>query len=231
MYAESLRSAGDIAKDPLDRVNVNIGYCHGRSSCLWPVDGISHIGPNSVMDDYFILHEYAHFLQWNLGTLAWIASDHGDCTISFVVFGLDTEPLPKAAPRYLQEHAWLEGFADWFASAAALHVGGSAGFEGTVNPDLAKYDTKMPWCTVPDDGYGDQLELHLAAALWDLTDTSNEPGDTVGGFEKEIFQTMDIIQSNRWPTIDKVGTYLAGFVPIPQLDQVMQLNMIRPWYP
>ncbi|MFN8579431.1 MAG: VCBS repeat-containing protein, partial [Gemmatimonadaceae bacterium] len=156
---------------------------------------------NDVFNDAVVLHEYGHFLEHNLSLFAPIAAKHDGCTAYDPVFGhLINSP----------EHAWMEGFAVYFARAVeatlaaplgSAHVAGNP-FTGG-NPSTAKLETPgncdaigqtagvlatgNTWSITPS-----MIETNVAALLWDLIDVPADGAfDTLSQQDLRIFQIFD----------------------------------------
>jgi hypothetical protein len=135
---------------------------------------VVHTG--SARFDTTILHEYAHWLEAQLSSFAWIALTHDGCTATDIFGALSNSP----------EHAWMEGFADYFAKAVGLFLP-----ERTLSglPGASTLEP-TPACTV---SAADAIEDIVAATLWDLTDPiqAGELHDFVGGADRAIFEIFD----------------------------------------
>lgn len=189
-----------------------------------PVDTVV-INSSSVFQDLIVLHEYAHFLEEQLGSFPWIASVHNGCT---AIDGVFRHNINTA------EHAWMEGFADWFAQAVVLRdpaagLVGSASTTGEVATSLATLES--PGCgALPAGVTGDEVENLVAGVLWDLTDTANEPGDGLGGQDLAIFQIMDreldvAPHAGPWPSINGMrSAWRLRGLDGAGLDAILTLN-------
>jgi Ca2+-binding RTX toxin-like protein len=149
--------------------------------------------------DFLILHEYAHFVEEMISSFAPIPSSHDGCLATVSGFTLNSA-----------EHAWMEGFADYFAQAVARSSPGAVftGLRGTPGVGLLEGQPAcagLPSATIP----GDAVENFVAGSLWDLFDqagdvgAATETGDTLGRFDRQIFQIFDreLDVSGVWPTI------------------------------
>jgi len=67
-----------------------------------PVDTVV-INSADVDFDFLVLHEYAHFLEEMIRSFAPLPSTHDGCLAN--ILGASVNSL---------EHAWMEGFADYF---------------------------------------------------------------------------------------------------------------------
>lgn len=221
----------DTADDRIGRAV--IGADHLRSGSWFdPVVGHVNLIPRDRWNDWNVLHEYGHHVEHQIGSLAWIASDHSGCTPGeMAVFGqpiFDWWKSGKDAPYQVRaQHAWLEGFADWFAevvyadSPASFRARGWSGYlEGARCTDAG------PW---PD---GDRFEDHVAAFLWDMTDpfSSAEPDDLDGGPDQigAIIRAVDTqLDGHRWPIIgDLTWLYFAASGPTVTSSSSME-NALR----
>lgn len=209
----------------------------GPDDASWydPVYNTTNLTPRDRLDKWTIIHEYAHFLQAAIGSVAWIASTHNGCVPGAMhVIG----PGPNyswadghQAPNTLRlQHAWLEGFADWFAEAVLWEEQG--GFD-VPSASVAEYESRG--CATVDlihPHFGDTLERHVAAYLWDLGDlySTAEPWDTVGGKDqiRAIMRLVDKeLDTFEWPTIQQF--VIAGLSPesgLKQTDLVAGNNRI-----
>jgi hypothetical protein len=180
--AETIRRGFDFAvarrdptqSDPIPPVAVQPTSVTG--SWYNPIVDTVVINSGSAFDDLVILHEYGHYLEEQIGSFPWIPSTHDGCIATQL--GSINSP----------EHAWMEGFADWFAHAVSRNDP-LAGLTGTGSFTVSELET--PSCT-PGPA-GDEVELFVAGTLWDLTDNAGpgEPADTQSNLETIIFQIMD----------------------------------------
>lgn len=174
-YANAHRDPNET--DVIPRVNVQPDAI-GSVSWYYPIGGTLMVNSRDVSSDRTLLHEYGHFLQDKIGTMPWILSDHDGCVAKDAVFGhVINSP----------EHAWLEGFADYFAEIV-IGTAPAGTFLPTGGLERLGMCTNVPldrW--IPDEA----VEDYVAASLWDIADPSNEAGDSLSGFETEIFQIFD----------------------------------------
>ena len=209
-FVEQNRDAAEVARQPLHTAHVARGGCAhlAGASCMHPVSGDIFIEPgSSAWNDHLILHEYGHWLQYDIGSFAWIASSHSGCAPDSVwIFGGGAPP-----PQWRAQHAWMEGFADWFALAMNQLYGKSPGLSGDLG-GASSYAGESTSCNSSDPG--DSLERHVANMLWDLTDPANpsEPQDTVDDQHQLILRVMDeelgTPSTREWPTA--LEFYLAA---------------------
>jgi hypothetical protein len=120
------------------------------------------------MDDFVIIHEYAHYLQEAISGFQGVPSIHDGCTA--VSFGIDI-----LSP----ELAWMEGFASYFELAVRRAAGTDANgsrLDGPFDPGfIFIHSIETPSCpgsTVNPMG----LEVFVAAALNDIMDAPS-PGE------------------------------------------------------
>jgi hypothetical protein len=197
-----------------------------------PWTGPTHYSPplgvmmnhSQVMDDAVILHEYAHGLEDALSSFPAIGSIHSGCVSTRPVLGgvIDSPQL-----------AWQEAFASWFAEAVRLAnpTAGLVNLGGS--PDAADLEVSPACVGQSSPGItGDALENRVAATLWDLLDSSNEPGDTLQGHDTTIMQIMDREQELvQGPGILNFrDAWIARGLPAAALDNVYRLNWILPTF-
>ncbi|MGW1346960.1 hypothetical protein ACWCOV_38315 [Kribbella sp. NPDC002412] len=194
---------------------------------MYPISGDLRIQPKYAMHDDLILHEYAHWLQHDIGSLAWIGSDHNGCTITNIAV-LSGGGLPPNHPDRIAQVAWMEGFADWF-SAHVMREARPTGpplYASRAMPDLRAADN-LSMCSDIPDGFGEYVEFRIAASLWDLDDRNNEPGDAASGFARDILQIMDDDLGGRdWPTLRQFAKVMAHRLPEAELYRVLFHNKI-----
>ena len=174
-YAAARRQPGD--PDALPRANIMPTSSTGNpANVSWynPAAHMVVLSTSDAMRDFTVLHEYGHWLEAQLSSFAWIASSHDGCTALDVFGNVINSP----------EHAWMEGFATYFARSVAslLPVGTLSGTTSSSieNPASCSAST------------GDAIEDFVAATLWDLADASTtEPHDFVSGAATAIFQIFD----------------------------------------
>src|SRR5262249_39847402 len=169
---------------------VNIQPQSGPPTYYNPVNDTIYIDTAHQFQDIGLLHEYGHHLENALSYFFAMPSEHDGC--SAMVAGV----LVNSA-----EHAWMEGFADYFAQVVArgLPPGTVQGEGGTFSvADLER----PPQCNVAT---ADKIELDVAGTLWDLFDgpNSQEPGDFINGQDRKVFEIFDheLNHLNRAPTI------------------------------
>jgi hypothetical protein len=218
--------------DNSDAVGVaHIGLAgSGPNDVSWfdPVYYTMNLTPRDRWQDLVILHEYTHYLQAQIGSLAWIPSAHNGCTPDTITVlrpggAISSYQGNIAPPDIRMEQAWLEGFADWFAEAArwndpmfydpptAAPTGGSPPPSNLER----KSCTPEPSEQVFFPNYGDAMEDHVAAYLWDLTDAFSpaEPWDRLGGpdMTKQVFDVFDReLDTPAWPTVIAFTQAMSG---------------------
>ncbi len=212
----ALSNRGDT--DYLPRASFQLG---GPGSYYNPANDTVNLMGNHAFEDATILHEYAHFIQEQVGDLPWVATRHDGCLATEVLTG-----VPVADPRW----AWMEAFANYYAEvvrrtypSAGLSSGGHT---------LPAWIMETPRCT--SSAPGDGVEVRVAGVLWDTFDTS--PGDAYAVTEgsdvllrrdKAVFQIMDneLDDSRGGATISRFrSAWQARALNVPQLDAVFRLN-------
>jgi hypothetical protein len=196
--------------DPLGQVKVTVVLRNPLEQTSWfdPVNQMIRLQPNRALSDRTILHEYAHFVQLRISSLAWIPAVHTGC--------------PAAGDG--ADFAWLEGFADYFAEAVAfdpLHQG---------RLELAQTLEAVQCGSVPA---GTLTELRVAATLWDLADgvSTAEAFDTLGGQDALVMKILDreLDVYGRWPTVsDFRSAWLARGLPQVPFDAIWSANRLPP---
>lgn len=220
--AEAVRRAFDYASarrgdtDPIPPARVyGIGFLDlSQVSHYNPTDDAIRIHDTQTFEDLLIVHEYAHYLEAHIGTLAWLPAVHDGCQARDWLLG----NLMNS-----REHAWMEGFADYLAQAVnrTLPAGTLQGTPGNGTHSVARLETP-PACGA---AAADAVEDFVAATIWDLLDPANEPHDFVGGNDVAIFQIFDLELDQslgRWPTIwDFRNAWIARRLDRPGLDRIM----------
>jgi len=234
-YAVARRHPGELEAVP------PVGVQPTSVTGTWynaPFDTIA-ITTRDVFNDHVVLHEYAHWLEEQIGSLPWSATSHNGCTARDL-FG----NIVNSAG-----HAWMEGFADYFAQAVDTSVP-AAGMLGnsTGTPNTATLESP-PACALPAEFSSDTVENYVAGSLWDLYDQGppadpfavNEPADAVsrkdapGGTPVDtlVFQIMDreldIATSigGPFPTIlDFRRAWSGRGLSLTALDAILRLNRI-----
>jgi hypothetical protein len=220
-YADIRRAPGERETDPIWPANFQPTSVTG-SYYNAPYDTVV-INSDDVNYDYLILHEYAHYLEEKISSFAPIISEHDGCTVKQYWAGT------------LQDHAWMEGFADYFAQAVGRSVpdGTLTGVTGT--PDTATLESPscpgLPNSTIP----GDAVEKYVAGTLWDVLDepgdpdSKNETHDTLSRtdrqvLDRQIFEIFDreLDKDGVWPTITHFRhAWMDRGLPGEELSRIM----------
>lgn len=151
-----------------------------------PVTDTISLNASDHYEDTTLLHEYAHHLEHKIGTFLALPSTHGPCVATF-------GPIDVRTAQF----AWMEGFANWFARAAASFAPAHARRENMPGtPAVATLES--PSCPgLPAGVTPDETEIVVAGALWDLFDDT--PGEMSGGvafdrlfgFDRTVMQIFD----------------------------------------
>ena len=143
------------------------------------------------------------------------------------------DPAGILSPINSPEHAWMEGFADYFASVVdsslpASRVGGNLGADALLDTPRAIPESTLPCAAIRAAFNSDSIELDVAATLFDAFDITNEPGDALGGSDRQVFQIFDReLDTGVKPTIsDFRDAWLARGLPASALGRVFILNGI-----
>lgn len=214
-YVVPLRETAEAARQTLQPAHVALGGCAHFvvTSCMYPVSGDLFITSPDAFNDSVLIHEYAHWLQYSIGSLGWILSEHNGCvpTMAYTIGG----GLPQTREDQLRHLAWMEGFADWFAFIldrkiqVAANLDGTGGVSGAGETDTcAESNVSHPKFTVAD-----KLERHVANMLIDLSDPlplasgtlpTDDTGDRAKNLDWLIIQIMDTTlgtpTTSAWPT-------------------------------
>jgi hypothetical protein len=190
VYADNRRAPGET--DPIPPANIQPTSVTG-SYYNAPVDTIV-INSDHVHNDRVILHEYAHYLEEMISSLAPVPSDHNGCTAT------------QFWPGTPQDIAWMEGFADYFSQTVqtSLPPGTITGSDFSLE-GADRACPGLPDATHPGDG----VELFVAGTLWDVYDQSSDPGslnethDTLARMDRAVFSIFDdeLDVDGVWPTI------------------------------
>ncbi len=213
-YAGARRDPSE--SDPIPPVNV---YFIGIADLIQrshynPSDNALRIHDTQVFEDFLILHEYAHFLEANISSFAWIASTHDGCRATDVFGGLINSA----------EHAWMEGFADYFAMVVPrfLPAGAVSGNPLSGSP-LVPLESPGPCSAVGLVGSSgtitpSMVENFVAASLWELFDAPGDAGavfETHDSITRQDLVTFRILDREldllgRWPTIQDFHNAWVG---------------------
>ena len=224
-YALARRHPVESASNPIPEVSVqpSSGWA-GVSHYNFTIDQLL-IKDNDMFDDVTLLHEYAHFLEEKISKFAPIASNHDGCKATMVG---DATATPINSP----EHAWMEGFADYFAAAVISSLPGGRtdvfGIATAAGLEAPPGIFSVPSCTLVRSTFpADTIELDVAAVLWDLVDGGfNESADTVSGRDEEIFRIFDQeLSTPSDPTIEDFrAAWVARGLPAAALGRIYTLN-------
>ncbi len=215
--------------DVLPPAGVQPGF--GISTFYNPINSTLEIQSQFHFDDLTLLHEYAHFVEHKISHFVAIPSIHDGCTtLDGVTGALINSP----------EHAWMEGFAEFFAQAVAANnppgtfVGGSGTFS-------ASQLENTPWnCpTLPLSVPPAAIENVIAGVLWDVFDGvgacgSVETHDALEGFDTQIMQILDReMDLPRPPTFnDFHNAWMARSLPaVPWFEILRRHGLIEPRTP
>jgi hypothetical protein len=234
-YANARRDPSET--DPIPRVSVQptSASLTGLSFYDFALDELI-MTSDVVLEDHVLLHEYAHFLEEHLSSFAVIPSTHAGCETRRWSGG----PLVNS-----EEHAWMEGFADYFARAVArsLPLGTLRGTRSTSSLEFPRpcdavgkqvYVPHFPWSYSITDA---MVEDTVAAVLWDLFDPTSDPRagveahDTVAGEDTAIFQIFDreLDREGVWPTIFHFrNAWIARGLDSAGLDCILSRHGILP---
>lgn len=238
--AEAMRHGFDFVSARRDPLEVDLIPKTGVQPGFLPtfynqVQQSISVNSGLVWEDYTMVHEYAHFLEHQIGSFAPIPSSHDGCAARDVLGAIINSA----------EHAWMEGFAEFFAMAVATNLPpgtlqGAPGGMGTMSIQLLE-DT--PWtisaCTsLPANVTPDMIENVVAGVLWDLADgigacgaASSEAHDNLSGFATQIIQIMDReMDVPYWPSIaDFRAAWITRGLPLTAfLDILAQHGLAAP---
>lgn len=222
-YAGAHRDPAET--DPIPVVAVQPSTPLGLTFYDAPTDTLELVGASTYVD-LVIVHEYAHFLEDMIGSLFAMPSVHDGCIAT-------SGPLNVNSA----EHAWMEGFANWFAQAVnrAMPEAGFIGESSDGGGTLTVNDMETPRCSsLPAGITGDQVEKFVAGVLWHTTDPVGLPPgetvDTLAGMDTQVFQIMDreldeAALAGARPTIGRFRTaWAARGLPLTPLSQIMTMN-------
>ncbi|MBI5055623.1 MAG: hypothetical protein HZB61_03275 [Nitrospirae bacterium] len=229
-YANARRDPGET--DPLPQANMQKTSVTGNPRNLsWynPAANTVIIEAARAFEDYLILHEYTHWLEANISSFIWSATDHDGCAARDIFGNIINSP----------EHAWMEGFADFFEGAVGFNLPAGT-LNGSAYPWLAIGNINIespPPCTVAS---ADTVESFVAASLWDLIDEypydsyAYEPFDFLSRMDTAIFQIFDkeLDIYGVAPTIwDFRNAWIARGLDQPGLDRILSHYGILPPMP
>jgi hypothetical protein len=211
-----------------------------------PVNDALMIDSSDVFNDYVILHEYTHYLEEQISGFAAVPSVHNGCFARDAFGGTINSA----------EHAWMEGFADYFAMmVASLQPPGRLTFTsgrsglGTTSADTLEFQPGACAAIGVSTTGGvtvtpDMVEDRVAGSLWDLFD---QPGDAAGTpfsggsvsethdwvsrMDTQIFQIFDheLDTPGHLPTVtDFYNAWIARGLPAGGLEQILRKHQILP---
>lgn len=195
--AETVRHGFDYAnarRDPAETDVIPLANVQPTSLTLksWynpTVDSLM-IASGDVFEDFLIVHEYAHFLEEQISSFAWIPANHDGCTATNSLGGVINSA----------EHAWMEGFADYFAQSVNqfLPPGTLTGKPRVGTPTVPILEGQPMTCPgLPTSFMPETVENIVAGTLWDLFDPPGNPAfpaevhDFVARQDLAIFQIFD----------------------------------------
>ena len=212
--------------DVLKRANVQPTSVTPTGTFYNPANDTLTINTEQVFYDMLVLHEYAHFVEETISAFPWSPTLHDGC-VAKDAFGNVVNS---------GEHAWMEGFAGWFAQAVQRSSGGG-GLRGTWGTPSV-YALESPSCPPSPAGVtGDEVENFVSGSLWDLFDQAGdaqlaaESADTLGRRDREVMQIMDkeLEMSPSNPTIlDFRNAWRARGLGAEALDQILIHNQVMP---
>jgi hypothetical protein len=196
------------------------------------------ITSGDVFSDLVVLHEYGHWVQEQIGSLPWNVTIHGPCR---------TRILDRHGQIVNSSgHAWMEGFASYFAQAVAASTPGATLSGSGAIPSRSRLET--PGICQPVEGVAPaDREVYVAASLWDLFDdptdpeAQSEPADQVSrsdvrdgeNVDELIIQMLDreldmaVNVGGPFPTIwDFQSAWSARGLPLGALDRILNQNHI-----
>ena len=242
-YANSHRDPRET--DPLPPALVQPSSTLPTGTFYNPVNHALMIDSSDVFNDYVILHEYTHYLEEQISGFAAVPSVHDGC-FARDAFG----NIINSA-----EHAWMEGFADYFAmTVASLQPTGrltfTSGRSGLGTSFAAILESPPATCAaIGGPVTPDMVEDRVAGSLWDLFD---QPGDAAGTpdfggsvfggsvsethdwvsrMDTQIFQIFDheLDTPGHLPTItDFYNAWIARGLPAGGLEQILRKHQILP---
>lgn len=185
-YAQANRDPNE--SDRIPNASVEITPAGSLLPPTWydPMWDTVRIAEADAFEDFLILHEYAHFLEEQISSFPWIPSIHDGCTAKDAFGNVINS----------SEHAWMEGFADYFAQVVASlkPEAGLAGRHGHGTPSALRLEHQPEACDLMIGGSG--IEIFVAGSLWDVFDKSTdldsaESHDTLERLDSQVFQIVD----------------------------------------
>lgn len=234
-YVAARRDPSEETTEPLPPAAVHPGFA--GSTFYNPINQTLEINNSHVWEDFTVLHEYGHFVEHHIGSFAPIPANHDGCTASIAGNNINSA-----------EHAWMEGFAEFFAQAVAANnppgtFRGRAGGNGTFTVSQLE-DTPWASCTgLPPHVTPNMIENVVAGVLWDVFDAagacfSSEAHDALSGFDTQVIQILDRELDfpppfPRGPTIGDFSTawFARGLPPLPFFDILFHHGLAAPLPP
>ncbi|HKX63342.1 MAG TPA: PA14 domain-containing protein [Verrucomicrobiae bacterium] len=217
--------------DPLPQAGVQPGFF---TTFYNPVNQTLEINGIHIWEDFTILHEYAHFVEHQISHFAAIPTVHDGCTTRDAFGGIVNSA----------EHAWMEGFAEFFAQAVVLNTPGGTfrGRRGGFGTFTISQLEDTPWadCTgLPPTVTPNMIENVVAGVLWDVFDGvgtcgSSEAHDALSGFDTQVIQILDReLDISRPPTIGDFSAawFARGLPATPFFDILRRHGLSAPLPP
>ena len=199
-----------------------------------PINSTLEINGVHIWEDFTILHEYAHYVEHQISHFVAIPTVHDGCTTKDVFGAIVNSP----------EHAWMEGFAEFFAQAVARNTppGALRGHPGNAGTFSVADLENTPWdrCSeLPASVPPNAIENVVAGVLWDLFDAegacfSGETHDGLVGFDREVIQILDReMDISRPPNIgDFAAAWFARGLPsMPFFEILLHHGLAAPLPP
>ena len=231
-YAMANRDPAET--DPIPPVRVTPDPSWAGLPFYNPVHKTLVLTPGFMFEDHTLLHEYAHFLEDAISNFLVLPSLHDGCTARSIV-----DPFGILPPINSPEHAWMEGFADYFASVVDTslpsgRVVGTLGADAAIESPRAIPESTLPCAAARAAFNGESIELDVAATLFDAFDPLNllvlgESTDTLEGFDQQVFQIFDReLDGPVAPEIQAFrAAWLARGLPASAFGRLFVLNGIR----
>ena len=230
-YVNARRDPSQTAQ-PLPQATVHPG--NPLNTFYNPINQTLEINNNHIWEDFTVLHEYGHFVEHHIGSFVPIPAVHDGCTAN-VAGTILRSP----------EHAWMEGFADFFAQAVAANnppgtFRGFAGGNGTPSVFTLENASASSCTGLPADITPNMIENVVAGVLWDLFDAegacgTSEAHDALSGFDTQVIQILDkeldfAQPFPRGPTIDDfTAAWINRGLPAgPYLDILRHYGIVAP---
>ncbi len=212
--------------DPLPAANVQPGFAF--TTFYNPVNNTLEIQNQFVFDDITLLHEFGHFVEHQISHFAAIPTSHDGCVARDLFGSIVNSP----------EHAWMEGFADFFAQAVVAN-NPTGTFQGPAAGTFSVGQLEnTPW-DCPDVPAGTSpmaVENVVAGILWDLFDATGgcgtpESHDELQGFDTAILQIVDReLDGPNAPTlVDFQNAWInRGFPVLPWVNILRHYGLASP---